>query len=123
VKYTTQLAHLPDDPEKLQEIIVFLPSLRRSLKKRLSSAARCSPILGTDWSQDDNGDGMFLQPTNFTMKLLGEKKAIALMHADTDHMYGGNDRGGDKLYDRIGMPGWPSPSSVSANFATPMFWT
>jgi hypothetical protein len=107
IKYTTQLAHLPDDPEKLQEIYVFLPSLRRSL--RLSSAARCSPILGTDWSQDDNGDGMFLQPTNFTMRLLGEKKAIALMHADADHMYGGNDRGGDKLYDRIGMPGWPSP--------------
>ena len=63
----------------------------------------------TDWSQDDDGDGMFLQPINFTMKLLGEKKAIAVMHADTDHMYAGNDRGGDKLYDRIGMPGWPSP--------------
>jgi hypothetical protein len=106
-KYTTQLAHLPDDPEKLQEIYVFLPSLRRSL--RLSSAARCSPILGSDWTQDDNGDGMFLQPANFSMKLLGEKKVIAIMHADIDHMYGGNSAGGEKLYDRVSMPGWPSP--------------
>lgn len=107
-KYTTQLAHLPDDPEKLQEVYVFLPSLRRSL--RLSSAARCSPILGSDWTQDDNGDGMFLQPANFSMKLLGEKKVIALMHADANNMYGGNSRGGEKLYDRVGMAGWPAPA-------------
>jgi Protein of unknown function (DUF1329) len=106
-KYTTQLALLPDDPEKLQEIYVFLPSLRRSL--RLSSAARCSPILGSDWTQDDNGDGMFLQPTNFKMNLLGVKKVVVLMHADAEHMYGGNSKGGDKLYDRNSMPGWPSP--------------
>ena len=107
-KYTTQLAHLPDDPEKLQEVYVFLPSLRRSL--RLSSAARCSPILGSDWTQDDNGDGMFLQPANFSMKLLGEKKVIVLMHADANNMYGGNSRGGEKLYDRVGMAGWPAPA-------------
>jgi hypothetical protein len=106
-KYTAQLALLPDDPEKLQEVYVFLPSLRRSL--RLSSAARCSPILGSDFTQDDNGDGMFLQPANFNMKLLGEKKVLAVMHADPAHMYGGNDTGGDKLYDRTTMPGWPSP--------------
>jgi len=60
VKYTTQVALLPDDPEKLEEIYVFLPSLRRSL--RLSSAARCSPILGSDFVQDDNADGTWLQP-------------------------------------------------------------
>jgi Protein of unknown function (DUF1329) len=109
VKYTTQLALLPDNPEKLQEIYVFLPSLRRSL--RLSSAARCSPILGSDWTQDDNGDGMFLQPPNFSMKLLGEKKVLAIMHAGDDHYYGGNSQkgGGEKLYDRSSMPGWPSP--------------
>ena len=52
---------------------------------------------------------MFLQPANFSMKLLGEKKVIALMHADAANMYGGNSAGGDKLYDRTGMPGWPSP--------------
>src|SRR5579883_1018642 len=45
-KYTTQLQSQPDDPTRLPETYVFLPSLRRSL--RLSSAARCSPILGTD---------------------------------------------------------------------------
>jgi hypothetical protein len=33
------------------EIYVFLPSLRRSL--RLSSAARCAPLLGTDFTNHD----------------------------------------------------------------------
>ncbi len=109
VKYTTQLAHLPDDPAQLQEIYVFLPSLRRSL--RLSSAARCSPILGSDFTQDDNGDGMFLQPTNFSMRLLGEKKVLAIMHGSDDRYYGGNSSkgGADQAYDRTGMAGWPSP--------------
>ncbi len=51
-RYTTELAQQPDDPQRVQEIYVFLPSLRRSL--RLSSAARCSPILGSDWVQDDH---------------------------------------------------------------------
>jgi hypothetical protein len=43
-KYTTELSMQPDDPTRLPELYVFLPSLRRSL--RLSSAARCAPILG-----------------------------------------------------------------------------
>jgi hypothetical protein len=101
-KYTTQLALLPDDPEKLQEIYVFLPSLRRSL--RLSSAARCSPILGTDWLQDDNGDGMFLQPPSFAMKLLGEKKVLQMMNGDNANYYG------ETNMNKKGYPGLPMPS-------------
>ncbi len=106
-KYTTQLAQLPDDPEGLQEVFVFLPSLRRSL--RLSTAARCSPILGSDFLQDDNGDGIFFQVPNFSVKILGEKKVLALFHADKAHYYSGNKAGGEKYFDRAGLPGWPSP--------------
>jgi hypothetical protein len=102
VKYTTQVALLPDDPEKLEEIYVFLPSLRRSL--RLSSAARCSPILGSDFVQDDNADGTWIQPPNFNVTLLGEKKIIALMHADRNAFYD------DKNWDKNGVPAWPNPA-------------
>ncbi len=84
-RYTTQLAQQPDDPEKVQEIYVFLPSLRRSL--RLSSAARCSPILGSDWVQDDNSDGMAFQIPNFNVKLLGQKKILFMVHAYSPAMY------------------------------------
>ena len=96
-KYTTQLAQLPDDPEKFQEIYVFLPSLRRSL--RLSSAARCSPILGTDWVQDDNGDGLFFQVPNFSVKLLGEKKVLQTYNGDPKGYYVSNN------FDRKSWPG------------------
>src|SRR5262249_51168000 len=69
-KYTTQLTQVYDDPRKLPDYYVFLPSLRRSI--RLSSAARCSPILGTDYIQDDNS----WLPTNFDVKYLGDKKLL-----------------------------------------------
>jgi hypothetical protein len=65
-----QLQSQPDDSTRVPENYVFLPSLRRSL--RLSSAARCSPILGTDWVQDDNA----WSPPFFNVKLLGEKKIL-----------------------------------------------
>ncbi|HEV3109980.1 MAG TPA: DUF1329 domain-containing protein [Candidatus Binataceae bacterium] len=84
-RYTTQLAQQPDDPEKVQEIYVFLPSLRRSL--RLSSAARCSPILGTDWVQDDNSDGMAFQIPNFNVRFAGRKKLLFIVHASVPGMY------------------------------------
>ncbi len=69
-KYTTELTLRPDDPTRVEEIYVFLPSLRRSL--RLSSAARCSPILGTDFVEDDNA----WLPPNFKITLLGKKKLL-----------------------------------------------
>lgn len=106
-KYTAQLSLLPDDPEKVQEIYVFVPALRRSL--RMSSAARCSPLLGSDFNQDDASDGVFFQPPNFKATLLGIKKVLAIAHGDLNHWYGGDLAGGEQLYDRQGLPGWPSP--------------
>jgi hypothetical protein len=106
-KYTAQLALLSDDPEKMQEIYVFVPALRRSV--RMSSAARCSPLLGSDFNQDDNSDGVFFQPPNFKAGLAGVKKVLAIMHGDLKHWYGGDLAGGEWLYDRRGLPGWPNP--------------
>jgi hypothetical protein len=102
VKYTTQVALLPDDPEKLEEIYVFLPSLRRSL--RLSSAARCSPILGSDFVQDDNADGTWIQPPSFNVTLLGEKKLLAMVHGERTAFYD------DKNWDKNGIAQWPTPA-------------
>jgi len=79
-KYQTALILLPDDPSRGQELYVFLPSLRRSL--RLSASARCAPIAGTDWANDDSKDGMNRIPTQFNADLIGEKKILALVHED-----------------------------------------
>ena len=47
-KYTSPLELIFDDPQKIPEFYVFLPSLRRAL--RLSSSARCAPYAGGDTS-------------------------------------------------------------------------
>jgi hypothetical protein len=98
-KYTTELQLQPKDPTELQELYVFLPSLRRSL--RLSSAARCTPLLGTDYIADD---GSWLPP-NFAPSFLGEKKILVAIgdpkKAFDDKAYlGGVVAGGS-------FPGWP----------------
>ena len=99
-RYTTELQLQPADPIKFQEGYVFLPSLRRSL--RLSSAARCSPILGTDYVQDDGG----WMPTNFDAHYLGSKKLLTLVmdpakaYSASAYLGGGNSKSGS-------LPGWP----------------
>jgi hypothetical protein len=100
-KYTTQLSILHDDPNLPQDTYVFLPSLRRSL--RLSSAARCSPILGTDFINDDNRG--FSGLTNlFTATYLGHKKILNLMKMDRDKRH----ELGNWVIDP-NMIGWPKP--------------
>jgi Protein of unknown function (DUF1329) len=100
-KYSTELTLRPDDPTRIEEIYAFVPSLRRSL--RLSSAARCAPILGTDFVEDDNA----WMPTNFKITLLGKKKLLA---AIIDY---------DKAFNRDNyvqppgtFPGWPKYGAV-----------
>jgi len=70
-KYTTEMTLRPDDPTHISEVYAFVPALRRSL--RLSSAAKCAPILGTDFVQDDNS----WLPPNFKITLIGKKKVLA----------------------------------------------
>ncbi len=77
-KYTVSFTTQHDDPTKLNEIYVFLPSLRRSL--RLSNAARCAPILGSDFLNDDNTNGLSLVVSQFKMDYLGRKKLLAIVN-------------------------------------------
>jgi hypothetical protein len=100
-KYTSALTLFPDDVKRLEEFYVFLPSLRRSL--RLSSAARCSPILGSDYLNDDNRDGFNGIPTQFKVVLLGEKKIISLVHEDLVTRQQRNS------FTTNGLPGWSKP--------------
>jgi Protein of unknown function (DUF1329) len=104
-RYTTQLQLQPDDPSRLQENYVFLPSLRRSL--RLSSAARCAPVLGTDYINDDGG----WMPTNFTVVYLGEKKLLVPI-MDRKKAYEGTSYAGGGKTAPGTFPGWPKASAV-----------
>jgi hypothetical protein len=100
VKYFTEMTLQPDDPTRVAEVYAFLPSLRRAL--RLSSAARCAPILGTDFVQDDN-DWL---PANYEASLLGEKKVLIPI-ASPDKAYDPNSY----VQPSGGFPGWMKPTT------------
>ena len=72
-KYLNSLQIFPNDPGALPNSYVFLPSLRRSI--RLTTAARCSPLVGSDYTQDDERS-MNLQPPIFQARFLGYKKLL-----------------------------------------------
>jgi hypothetical protein len=78
-KYTTLLDLIPTDPTRLDELYEYVPSLRRSL--RLSQAARCAPVFGSDYLIDDENEGPPGLPQLFKIEYLGEKKILALEHA------------------------------------------
>jgi hypothetical protein len=81
-KYSTLLDLIPTDPTQLDELYEYVPSLRRSL--RLSQAARCAPVFGSDYLIDDENDGPPGLPQLFKIDYLGEKKILALVHATPD---------------------------------------
>jgi hypothetical protein len=72
-KYVNSLQIFHDNPGDLPESYVFVPSLRRSI--RLTTAARCSPLVGSDYTQDDERS-MNLQPPIFQSRFLGYKKIL-----------------------------------------------
>ena len=100
-KYSTQLFLQPDDPAAVQESYVFAPSMRRSL--RLSTSARCASA--GDSVPDDNGSGFFFQPVNFTAKMLGLKRTLAMMHLTPAGLTP------DGYMVQGPLPGWPKPIS------------
>lgn len=73
-KYTSPLELIFDDPQKVPEFYVFLPSLRRAL--RLSSSARCAPYAGGDYVGDDIYAGVPLPVGWFQAKYVGRKKML-----------------------------------------------
>lgn len=77
-KYTTSLDLTPEDVSKLDELYLYIPSLRRSLRQ--SEAARCAPLFGTDFTYEDAAEGAPRQGNLFDIKYLGTKKILSLMH-------------------------------------------
>jgi Protein of unknown function (DUF1329) len=78
-KYSTLLDLIPADPTQLDELYEYVPTLRRSL--RLSQAARCAPVFGSDYLIDDENEGPPGLPQLYKIDYLGEKKILALVHA------------------------------------------
>jgi hypothetical protein len=78
-KYSTILDLTPSDPTQLDELYEYVPTLRRSL--RLSQAARCAPVFGSDYLIDDENGGPPGLPQLFQIEYLGNKKILTLEHA------------------------------------------
>jgi hypothetical protein len=98
-KYNTTLKLSYQDPEQVPEMYSFVPANRRPL--RLSTAARCKPLPGSDFVEDDTG----FQFPNFKITLLGVKKLVARIQDPVNGF-------GPGAYDLTGsFPGWPKPGT------------
>jgi hypothetical protein len=100
-KYTTALTVLWQDNLKDDDYYAFVPALRRAL--RLSSSARCSPVLGTDIVRDDQRVGWNGGVGKFMGKWLRDQKILTLQAAK-------NTIAGDFPAQFDGILGWPKPS-------------
>ena len=105
-RYTAILIVRYDNPAAPDEQYLFLPSLRRSL--RLSTKARCAPLLGTDFTQDDVREGFNGEPGLFNATYLGTKRIVALLHQNPDVFSEESLKNPDKYY--TGSMLWPKPS-------------
>lgn len=112
-KYFTSLDLTPEDVSQLDELYEYIPSLRRSL--RVSEAARCSPIFGTDFTFEDAAEGAPRQGNLFKIEYLGEKKVLTLMHGKPESFDTcGTPTSLDPRYYYFGAKGavpFPSPGS------------
>jgi hypothetical protein len=111
-KYSTILDLIPADPTRLDELYEFVPTLRRSL--RLSQAARCAPVFGSDYLIDDEGDGPPGLPQLFDIDYLGKKQILTLEHANVasfDSVWGSSQLNKEYYYSgSIGFAPFPKPS-------------
>ncbi len=79
-RYTTQLTLYYTDPARNEDLFLFIPALRRTL--RLSAASRCSPFVGTDFIQDDVKQLFNGGIVRFDATLVSEPKILAITVAD-----------------------------------------
>ena len=77
-KYTTDLDILPQDNQQNELNYIFLPALRRSIS--FSVSARCAPLLGTDWTHDDQKPGFNGGLANFDADYLRNMKMLSLVN-------------------------------------------
>src|SRR5277367_1466592 len=74
-RYTSILTIYYRDQTKNEDTFLFVPALRRTL--RLSSAARCSPVFGSDATNADTRHGAFNgNITKFDATYIGQQKVI-----------------------------------------------
>jgi hypothetical protein len=76
-KYTTDLDILPQNNQREEANYIFLPALRRSV--RFSIGARCAPLLGTDWTHDDQKPGFNGGLADFDATYLRDAKMLTLV--------------------------------------------
>lgn len=102
LRYTALLTLYPKDNQRQKELFKFIPSLRRWFRGSL--AAVCSPVVGTDYAEDDfKRVGFNGGLGSFDAKFLGHRQIIALTG---DYTPLGNDFPANYY-----MPlGWPKPS-------------
>jgi hypothetical protein len=81
-KYTTSLDISYADVTRLDVIYIYSPSNRRSL--RLSEAARCAPLQGTDFTWEDSNEGPPSLPHEFKMTYVGGQRILTLVHAASE---------------------------------------
>jgi hypothetical protein len=100
-RYTAVLTIFWQDNLRDEDDYAFVPSLRRSL--RLSSAARCAPLLGADLIKDDQRVGWNGGVGKFQGEFRQEQPILTLWNVDSKvaAQFPGE-------YD--GMLGWPKPS-------------
>lgn len=100
LKYTTTLSIRYADPTRPEDLYVFEPALRRYI--RVSTAARCSPSLGTDATPEDYHFGLDTNITQMKVTYLGRRRILALIDASLPTT---------KFPQGYDMPlGWPTPA-------------
>jgi hypothetical protein len=100
-RYTSVLTLIYQDNLRDDDDYAFVPALRRTL--RLSSSARCAPLLGSDMVKDDQRVGWNGGVGKFEGQWLRDQKLLTLEEM--------NSKAAGKFpaeYD--GMLGWPKPS-------------
>jgi hypothetical protein len=100
-KYTAVLTLFWQDNLKDEDDYAFVPALRRSL--RLSSSARCAPLLGSDMVKDDQRVGWNGGVGKFVGKWLRDQKLLTLVEMNPKAP-------GNFPAEYDGMLGWPKPS-------------
>ncbi|MGH8012534.1 MAG: DUF1329 domain-containing protein [Candidatus Binataceae bacterium] len=100
-RYTAVLTLFWQDNLKDEDDYAFVPALRRSL--RLSTSARCAPLLGSDMVKDDQRVGWNGGVGKFDAEYIGERDMLGL--SDMKPQFSGKF---PEEYD--GMLGWPKPS-------------
>jgi hypothetical protein len=82
-RYTSLLTVYYDDLALPEDTFLFIPALRRTL--RLSSAARCSPALGSDFAIDDTRASTFNgNPTRFDADYVGDRSVLEMIQVDVE---------------------------------------